>query len=226
MAAGQILVATRLHDLERPDGVPTTPLLTESDDRVCEEFFGNVANPGPVRRRVEREDSGEVLAVESLDERLEHITRMRVAIPVAVQGHAGEAIDEDAPSPNLYRLGQQETVLLLNLLPEHRPGRRDNPEAPRLFERAEIPAECRRIGYDPLGRDLERHDQSGLTVVVGTSVHELRAQGALAGSRTSGHDGDVAAGKPAEENGVQSRDPGPQEVTRHRRPPLLETTPL
>jgi hypothetical protein len=156
--------------------------------------------------------------MEPFNKQLEDIPRVSVA--VGIERHAGKAVDKDAARADRGRVGQQEAIRLLDLLPKDGTSRRHELESPGFLQRAEIPAKGRGIRHDPLGRHLESDDDPGFIEVVSAAVQELQPQRRLAGSWTTGQNGDVAARYATQQDRVETCDSRLDEITRHSVHPL------
>ena len=107
-------------------------------------------------------------------------------------GGAGHAVHVDAAGANLRRLLEEQTVGLLQLLPEHLACREDDFEFALALERREIPPEARRIAHESVGRDFEQHDDAGFAQHAGAPIDDLDAHRRLAGANPAFQKNDIA----------------------------------
>ena len=158
------------------------------------------------RRRLHREDGGEILALQSLGEEVEGVPSCRSPPFPTALGRAGHAVHEDAPGADRRRLFEEQAVCLLQLLGEHLAGREDDLELARALERRQIPPELRRVADDLVGRHLEQDDDAGLVELSGAAIDELDAQRRLARADRAFEQNEIAARNAACQDGIQPAD--------------------
>ena len=216
MSAEQILLTARLDHLDRShDGSPYG-LETESDDGVRDEIFRHRSDGGSINGRVERKHGSDALPVERLDEDMEDLAR----IAVAVARHPGEAVNENAPRPDRCRFTQQQAIRLLHLLLKHSSRRGDDLEAALPLQFSEIPAKLRRVPHQLLGGDLERDDDSRLVELARTAIDEFDPERRLTGAGRPGDDNHVSAGDAPEQDVVEPVNPCLHQIVWLRHGPL------
>jgi hypothetical protein len=127
-------------------------LPAQPDDRISDEIFRHGADGGPVSGRIKGEHGGDALTVERLDQDVEELTR----VTVAVARQPREAVNEHAPRAQLRRLGEEQALGFLDLLLEDATRRGDDLHAallqePYRYPRGETPAlrRCVRVREFP-----------------------------------------------------------------------------
>lgn len=214
--AHHVLLAARFHDLEGPDHGAPHGFPAQADDRVRDEVFGRRPHAGSVRGRLESEDGGHALAVKPLDEHVEQLA----PLAVAVASHARQAVDEDASGIHPGRLGQQKAIGLLNLFLEDVPRGGDDLQSALRFQLSEVPAEQRRVTHQLLRGHLERGDDSRLAEFPRAPIDEFQAERGLSRARCPRDDDHVASWYPPVEDTVESFDPRPDELGSRHKPAL------
>ena len=184
------VVPARLDDLDRPHRGAEPLFHSQPDDRVGNRFFGQRDPTVPVdRTRFDREDGREVLALQPFDEDVKGVAKLRTADGA---GGAGHAVHVDAAGADLRSLLEEQTVGLLQLLPEHLACREDDFEFALALERREIPPKARRIAHESVGRDFEQDDDAGFSEHAGAAIDELDAHRRLAGADPAFQKNDIA----------------------------------
>ena len=216
-------VAARLDDLNRPQRGAGHLFHPQPDDRVGNGFFGQSQRVLLIaeRRRVQREDRGEILALQPLGEDVKGIPNLhRPAVPNDTD-HARHAVHEDASGAYLRRLFEEQTICPLQLLREHLAGREDDFEFVSVLERREIPPQTRRIADELIGRHLEQDDDAGLVELTGATIDELDAQRRLARPDRAFEKNEVAARNSVCQDGIQPANTCLDQIAvRHHRFPL------
>ena len=180
----------RLDDLDRPHRGAEPLFHSQPDDCVGYRFFGQRALHVRVdRTRFDREDRCEVFALQPFDEDVKGVAQLRTAHGA---GGAGHAVHVNAAGADLRSLLQEETVGLLQLLPEHRACRENDSELTIAFESRKIPSKARRIAHESVRRDLEQDDDAGFSERRDAAIDELDAHRRLAGADPAFQQNDVA----------------------------------
>ena len=214
-----ILVAARLHDLERPQHRALNRLDTDPQNRVGDELFG--ARGPPPRRRTSiptpASPSGSRGATPRPGDgtpregpgrraptcRTRPSTKMRRAPISAASARSGLSA---CSSPCWKSCRVVNTIL-------SRPARSSS---------AQIPPEERGVANELVGGDFEQDDHARLVELARTAIHELDPERGLARPRRARHHDDVPARNAAEKNVVEPFDPCLDEVgLRHQVPPAL-----
>ena len=179
----------------------------QPDDRVGNGFFGQRYPPliGE-RRRLHRENGGEILALQPFGEEVEGVPGLHTRDAPGDTGHARHTVHEDASGTDVRRFFEQQAVRLLQFLGEHLPGREDDFEFARALECRKIPSQLRRIADDFVRRHLEQDDDARLVELRGATIDELDPQRRLARADRALEENEIAARNSACQDGIQPGD--------------------
>ena len=217
------VVPARLDDLDRPHRGAEPLFHSQPDDRVGNRFFGQRDLTVPVdRTRFDREHGGEVLPLQRFGEDVKGVATLHTA---GGAGGARHAVHVDAAGADLRRRLEEQTVGLLQLLPEYLACREDDFELALRLERAEIPPETRRIANEPVGGDFEQDDDAGFVELGGAAIDELDAHRRLAGADAAFQENDIAPRNPRCEDDIEPADSCLDEIEFSHLPADLEVVP-
>ena len=156
------------------------------------------------RRRLEGQDRGQVLALQTLDQDMKRLA----GIVRGTGRKQGRAVDEDATGADLVRLGHEKAVRLLQLLLEDLARGVNDLQLLVALQRRQVPAETGGVARQLVGRHLEHHDDAGLAELLDAAIDEFRAHRSLAGADLAFDQDNIPKRNSARKNRVEPADAG------------------